>query len=67
MAKIVISISGGCLQAVHTDIPDAQVQVFDWDNISAEREDMDETEVDTFMESWEDDYNQAIASMQEIA
>lgn len=67
MAKVIISISGGNLQAVHSDIPDVDVEVFDWDNIRAEREDMDEDQADTYLESREDEYNQAISSLQEIA
>jgi len=66
MAKVIISISGGNLQAVHSDIPGVDVEVFDWDNIRSEREDMDEDQADTFLESREDEYNQAISSLQEI-
>lgn len=66
MAKVIISINGGNVQAVHSDIRDIDVAVFDWDNIRAEREDMDEEQANTFLERREAEYNQAISSLQEI-
>ena len=63
MSKVIISISGGCLQDVHSDVPNIEVEIFDWDNIKAEREDMEEEEANTHLESREDDYNQAITGL----
>jgi len=66
MHKVVISINGGNIQAIHSDIPDVVVEVFDWDNIRSEREDMEEAEADVYLESREDDYNHMIATLPQI-
>lgn len=66
MPKIVISINGGNVEAIHSDIPDVVVEVFDWDNIRSEREDMETTEADVYLESREDDYNHMIGTLPQI-
>lgn len=66
MHKVVISINGGNVEAIHSDIPDVVVEVFDWDNIRSEREDMEEAEANVYLESREDDYNYMIATLPQI-
>lgn len=75
MAKIIISISGGVCQAVHSDDPNIEVEIYDWDNIRSEFEgdteaglpmDMEEAHA-AYIAKEQQDYDLAILDMEQIA
>lgn len=49
--KLIVSVGGGCLRAIHTDSGeefDFDVELFDWDNIGASESADDEAEEDRY-------------------
>ena len=57
--QVVITVQGGVVQSVHSDDPDIEVEVVDWDNIKEMTPDLD-------LAGKENEVNEKLAGFTEV-